>query len=74
MGRAKKPEKWHPHCYACQYRIEDFKNWKMHCTPTPDVIGCMMEVTDKETCRKWRDDEKYAKKVIKSIRDRKAVK
>ena len=74
MGRAKKLEKWHPHCYTCPYRIEDFKNWKMHCKSTPDVIGCMMEVTDKETCRKWRDDEKYAKKVIKSIRDRKAVK
>lgn len=65
---------WHPHCYTCAYRIEDFKSWKLHCTLTPDVIGCMLDVTDTGKCHRWLDDDNYSKKIIKSIRDRKAVK
>lgn len=62
------------HCYTCEYRIENYDGLRLKYQPTPEVIGCKLQKADRQACRRWRDDEYTAKKVLDIRRERKVVK
>lgn len=54
-----------PHCYACEYRVEEPETLSRHVTP--DVIGCMLCSDSPKTCRNWHDDQLTAERVKKQL-------